>query len=180
MRGLMPDHLNPLPVGDRLPGVLLVDDVVQQFCSALDDVLAPVVLTLDSLPAYLDPDTTPQDVVAWLADWLGIVLDPRQSVAEQRDLLRRTAKLLRWRGTVRGLREAVEFVTGVAPEIIETGGAEWSDHAGMALPGRAGNEVIVRVRLDDPRRATVRRIEKAVAAVTPAHLRYVVEVVAST
>ena len=41
MRGLMPDHVNPLPVGDRLPGVFHNDEVVQDFCAGLDQVLAP-------------------------------------------------------------------------------------------------------------------------------------------
>jgi phage tail-like protein len=174
---MMAGQLNPLPVRDRLPGVLLTDEVVQQFCSALDDVLTPVVLTLDCLPAYLDPDTTPQDVVAWLAEWMGVVLDSRQSIAQQRQLLRRTAQLLRWRGTVRGIREAVEFAIGIEPEIVETGGAEWSANPGTALPGSEGNDVLVRVRTDDTSRGTARRIEAAVAAVTPAHIRYAVEVV---
>jgi phage tail-like protein len=179
-RGLMPDHPNPLPVRDRLPGVLSADLVTQQFCAGLDEALGPVVLTLDCLPAYLDPDTTPADMLGWLGDWLGVALDPRQSLDEQRDLLRRTGGLLRWRGTARGVREAVEFAVGVTPEIVETGAAEWSERPGTELPGTAGADLVVRVRLADTRRATVRRLEDAVAAVVPAHIRYAVEVVAAT
>jgi phage tail-like protein len=158
--------------------VLLTDEVVQEFCGALDDTLTPIVLTLDCLPAYFDPITTPQDMLGWLADWMGLTLDPRQSVAQQRHLLRKTAKLLRWRGTVRGLRDAVAFATGVVPEIIETGGTEWSERPDTALPGRAGNDVTVRLRVADPRSISVRRLKEVVAAVTPAHIRYSVEVVA--
>jgi phage tail-like protein len=179
MRALTPELVNPLPVGERLPGVLLTDEVVRQFCAAMDDVLTPVVLTLDCLPAYFDPLTTPHDMVEWLADWLGVVLDPRQSIAQQRHLLRKTAKLLRWRGTVRGLRDAVVFATGVVPEIIETGATEWSERPGTELPGRPGNEVIVRLRVDDPRSISVRRLRQTVAAVIPAHIRYEVDIVAA-
>lgn len=176
MRGSLEGHRNPLPVGPRLPGVLLSDDFVQRFCAGLDEVLGPVVLTLDCWTAYLDPDTTPQDMIAWLGGWLGVSPDPRQTPGQQRDLLRRTARLLRWRGTPRGLREAVEFVAGVAPEIVEPGGTDWSDHSGKALPGEEGDVVIVRVPLERAGRALVRRIEQVAATMTPAHLRCVVEV----
>lgn len=178
MRGLTTTLLNPLPVGDRLPGVLLTDEVVQQFCAALDDVLTPVVLTLDCLPAYFDPLTTPEDMVEWLADWMGVTLDQRQSMSQQRHLLRKTAKLLRWRGTVRGLRDAVAFATGIEPEIIESGGTEWSERPGTDLPGSVGNEVTVRLRVAELRSVNVRRLRQIVASVVPAHIRYTVEVVA--
>jgi phage tail-like protein len=177
VRGLTEGQINPLPVADRLPGVLLTDEVVQDLCGALDDVLTPIVLTLDCLPAYFDPITTPKDMITWLADWMGLRLDPRQSLAQQRHLLRKTAKLLRWRGTVRGLRDAVEFATGVVPEIIEPGGTEWSERPDTPLPGTGSNEVIVRLRVADTRRISVRRLTEVVAAVTPAHIRYSVEVV---
>jgi phage tail-like protein len=173
---LLEGRPNPLPVGPRLPGVLLTDHLVQQFCAGLDEVLAPVILTLDCWPAYLDPDTTPRDMIAWLGDWLGVVPDPRQTPEQQREFLRRTARLLRWRGTARGLREAVEFVTGVTPEIVEPGGAEWSERPGPPLPGGEGNVVTVRVPLAQAGRAAVRRIEQVANAMTPAHLRCVVEI----
>src|SRR3954447_10583514 len=115
MRGLIAGQRNPLPVGDGLPSVLLTDKVVTQFCSGLDEVLAPIVCTLDSWPAYLDPDTTPRDMLAWLGSWLGVTLDARQSAEQQREVLRRSVRLLRWRGTLRGLREAVALVAGVEP-----------------------------------------------------------------
>ena len=174
----MAGQLNPLPVRDRLPGVLLTDEVVQQFCSALDDVLTPVVLTLDCLPAYLDPDTTPQDVVAWLAEWMGVVLDSRQSIAAATPAAaahRATAALARHgardprSGRVRDRRRAGD-------RRDRRGGVV--GHPGTALPGSAGNEVTGAGRaIDDPSRGTLRRIEQAVAAVTPAHIRYAVEVV---
>jgi phage tail-like protein len=173
----MPGHLNPLPVGDRLPGVFDNDAVVQDFCAGLDEVLAPIVLTLDCLPAYLDPVTTPADMIGWLADWLGVNLDPRQSVAQQRHLLRKTAKLLQWRGTAKGLRDVVEFIVGVRPEIIETGGSQWSETPGTPLPGQPGDRVVVRLVVADPTQVDARRVGEIVAAITPAHIRYVIEIV---
>lgn len=175
MRGFVAGQVNPLPVAARLPGVLIDDDVAQHFCAGMDDVLAPIVVALDCLPAYLDPLTTPADLLPWLAEWLGLDLDPNESVARQRHLLRKTAKSLKWRGTLRGLRDAVEFLTGISPEVEEPGASDWSATAGAALPGRAGGEVVVRLRTDEPDEIDLHRVEEA-AAVLPAHLRCVIEV----
>ena len=57
MRGLVPDLISPHPLGSTLPVVFREDDFTQRFCAGLDDVLAPVIATLDSLPAYFDPAT---------------------------------------------------------------------------------------------------------------------------
>jgi phage tail-like protein len=175
VRGSVAGQVNPLPVGTRLPGVLIDDELARQFCGGMDEALAPVVLTLDCLPAYLDPLTTPADVLPWLAEWLGLELDPNESVARQRHLLRKTATSLRWRGTVRGLRDTVEFITGIRPEIEEPGASEWSATAGAALPGRPGTDVVVRLRTPEPDEIDLRRVEEAVAAVLPANLRCMFE-----
>jgi phage tail-like protein len=172
----VPGQVNPLPVGARLPGVLIDDDLARHFCGGMDEGLAPVVLTLDCLPAYLDPRTTPADLLPWLAEWLGLQLDPNESVARQRHLLRKTATSLKWRGTRRGLRDAVEFLTGIRPEIDEPGASEWSATPGAAMPGRPATEVVVRLRTDDPDEIDRHRVEAAIAAVLPANLRGVLEI----
>jgi phage tail-like protein len=184
MRALMPDQHSPQSVAAQLPGVYQGVFVVDGFCDALDDVLAPVLLTLDSMPAYLDPQTTPHDMLGWLAGWVGIALDPAPSADEQRTFVREAAQMLRWRGTARGLQEAIRLETGWAAEIEETGGTEWSSTPGAELPGEAGNRVIVRVTAAQPDlvdAGTVEEIvEHIVAASIPAHVGHRIEVVAST
>jgi phage tail-like protein len=176
VRGSVAGEVNPLPVGARLPGVLVDDDVARHFCAGMDEVLAPIVVALDCFPAYLDPLTTPADLLPWLADWLGLDLDPNESVARQRHLLRKTATSLKWRGTLRGLRDAVEFVTGISPEIEEPGASEWSATAGAALPGQPGGNILVRLRTDDPDAIDLHQAEETAAAAVPAHLRCLIEV----
>jgi hypothetical protein len=48
------------------------DTFTDRFCGALDTVLAPVFVTLDSLDAYVDPALTPDDFLAWLGDWVAV------------------------------------------------------------------------------------------------------------
>ena len=74
-RADVPGLTSPHPFGLMLPGVYHGDAYTQAFCEALDTVLAPVLLTLDSIPAYFDPDLAPADFVEWLATWVGLEID---------------------------------------------------------------------------------------------------------
>ncbi len=175
----MKGHSNPHSVSERLPGVYQYETFVHNLCAGLDDGLAPVVLTLDSFPAYLDPGTTPADMLSWLAGWIGVTLESGQAVDGQRRLVRQAVELLRWRGTAEGLREAIRTQVGVDPQIAETGGSEWSATPGTPLPGEPGNRVVVRLAVPDPGRIDVDRIENLVASWVPAHVAYRVEIVAA-
>ena len=61
MRGALPGLTPPFPLGETLPAVYRDKEFTQLLCQGLDEVLAPVLATLDSLPAYLDPATAPGD-----------------------------------------------------------------------------------------------------------------------
>jgi phage tail-like protein len=154
------------------------DDLVRRLCAALDEVLAPVVVTLDCLPAYLDPGTAPVDVRDWLAGWVGLDLPDGIADDLRRRLVGRAADLHRWRGTPRGVRAAVVAWTGVEPELVESGGASWSTVSGAPLPGTADPTLLVRLRVPESGRVDVERLEAVVAAAAPAHVRTSVEVVA--
>ncbi len=176
----MPDQPSPHSVADQLPGVYQGEQVVENFCGALDEVVSPVVLTLDSLPAYLDPQTTPSDMLAWLGGWLGISVTAAAPVGEQRALIREGAEMLRWRGTAKGLRAAIRLEIGLDAEIVETGATEWSATAGMPFPGEEGNSVIVRITAAEPETVDVGLVEDIVAANVPAHVGHRIEIVASS
>jgi len=122
MRGLVPGLASPYPIGETLPSVFRDDSFTQRWCSAMDDVIAPIIATLDSLPAYLDPATSPEDLLPWLAGWMGIVLDGHQSAERQRELVQIRVELLQWRGTARGVRAAVRALFEMEPELAESGG----------------------------------------------------------
>ena len=110
MRGLVPGLASPYPLGEILPSLYRDDYFAQNLCGGLDEVLAPIIATLDSLPAYLDPATAPDDMLGWLAGWMGIVLDGHQTAERQRELVQEGVDILQWRGTVRGVRAAVDRI----------------------------------------------------------------------
>lgn len=176
MRGFVTGLASPHPVGPRLPGIYQDDDLSQRICAALDEVIAPIFLTLDSLAAMLDPATTPQDMVDWLAGWVGITLAPGQSVQRQRELLAAGAELLRWRGTARGVRDAVRALLDVTPEVTETGGTEWSSTPGTELPGKPGARLSVTVTVADPEEIDEAELDAVIVAIKPAHVLHDVRI----
>jgi phage tail-like protein len=58
----------------------------------------------------LNPNTAPPETLEWLADWVGLALDPAWSPATRRVLLANAMRFFAWRGTVRGLTTALALV----------------------------------------------------------------------
>jgi phage tail-like protein len=178
-RGLVEDLDTPHPLWLMLPGLFQEDGFAGRLCGALDQVLAPVLSTLDCLDAYLDPDLTPVDFLDWLAGWVGIMLDQNWPESRRRALVGRAGELYRWQGTARGIAEHVALYTGVLPEISDSGGAAYSEAPDGPLPGRPMPEIVVRVRVADPGSIDLRHLEAIVVAAKPAHVAHQVEVAGS-
>ncbi len=165
----------PELLGRYLGEPLASDDFLRRFLGLLDPSLWPVVETLDSFAAYLDPFTSPPDFLAWLASWLDLSLDETWTLERQRRLVASAVVLYRWRGTRRGLVEHLAAYLGSAPEVIdETGGVEVAD-----APPPLTDEVspLFRVILDTrPDDAELRRLRSIVELAKPAHAGYRIEV----
>ena len=177
MRGHVPGLLSPYPLGPALPALYQDDAFAQDFLGALDEVLAPVVSTLDNLTAYLDPKLAPDDFLGWLSGWVGMALDETWDEGRRREAIARAVDLYRMRGTAAGLAAQVEIQTGGAVEIIENGATAWSVDAGGELPGSAEPQVVVRVAVPDPKGVDAARLDALVTAAKPAHVMHRIEVV---
>jgi hypothetical protein len=59
------------------------------------------------------------DFLAWLAGWLGLVLDQHWPEARRRELLKSAWRLYQLRGTPEGLRLHLQLYTGIDPQILE-------------------------------------------------------------
>ena len=182
--------INPHPLGDTLPGVYRDSWVDERrrtarepfgarFISALDEVLAPVLATLDNLEAYLDADTTPEDFLAWLGEWVAASVDASWPEDRRRAFVGQAAELYRRRGTAAGLRDHVLIHTGGLVEIVENGASSWSPKSDGKLPGSPEPVVVVRVTVDDPESIDRTKLEAMVHASKPAHVVHRVEIVGS-
>jgi phage tail-like protein len=80
---------------------------VMRFLHALEEVLDPIVATLDSLPAHLDVDLAPEHALAGLAAWLGVDEVETLPADQRREVVRRAGELGRLRGTRAGLELAL-------------------------------------------------------------------------
>lgn len=179
MRGEIDGLASAAPLGATLPGIYQDDDFTQRMVDAFDQVLAPILCTLDNIEAYFDPSLAPSDFAEWLASWVGLVLDESWPQDRRRSLVARSHEVFRWRGTARGLAEHVSLYTGVIPEVAESGGSSWSPTPGGELPGRAAPELTLTVRVADPSVVDTRTVEAIVAFAKPAHLKHRVKVVSS-
>src|SRR2546423_13197451 len=102
-RGLVKTLISPHPLANSLPALFQEDDFTQRFVSAFDAALAPVLATLDNLPAYLDPWLAPEDFLEWLASWFGMALDESWSLERRRGAGAQTLGLFPVRGAGGGL-----------------------------------------------------------------------------
>ncbi|MFI2228716.1 phage tail protein [Nocardia testacea] len=180
MRGTIDGLPSARPLGETVPAVYQQDWYTQQLCAAFDELLAPVFTTLDSFDAYLDPSTAPEDMLGWLAGWIGLTFVGRETEARRRDLVRAGVRTLAARGTARSVREAVAAVFDVEPEIEESGGIVASTTPGTPSPGNPHPLLTVRLVVTDRSAIDERRLDALVDAVKPAHIPHHVEVVTAT
>ncbi|MGW7465473.1 phage tail protein [Streptomyces xantholiticus] len=165
-RRIVPGLPTRHPLGAQLPGMYADDDLVQRLTDALDEVLAPVLGVLDSLPAYFDPRLAPDDFLALLAAWVGAEGEARGAVPRHAS-----------RGTVKGLGEQIRRVFGVTPEIEESGGTVASATALTPLPGAPQPHLTVRLRVPDAEAVDEAALSALVARNRPVHLPFTVEVI---
>jgi phage tail-like protein len=174
-RGLLEGLPSAFPMGPALPSLFQEDPFAQRFITAFDDALAPIMASLDNLTAYFDPWLAPEDFLQWLGTWLGLLLDESWPLERRRALLFRAVELYRIRGTVRGLRTQIEIATAGGVEIVDTGGAAFSQKAEASLPGSPNFALMVRVQVDNPERFSSGWLYALVAALKPAHVTHRVE-----
>ncbi len=178
---------NPHPLAETLPGVYRDSWIDERrrtarepfgprFIAAFDDVLAPILATLDNLDAYLDADTAPEDFLVWLGEWVAASVDAGWTEDRRRAFVGQAAELYRRRGTAAGLHDHLQIVTGGVVEIVENGASSWSARSDGKLPGSPEPVVVVRVTVDDPGSIDRARLDALVHASKPAHVVHRVEV----
>jgi len=177
MRGTVPGLESPVPFGPMLPAIYQEDEFSMRFVGGFDDVLAPVVLTLDCLIDYFDPALTPTDFLEWLANWVGIEVDEAWETDRRRAAVATAVEMYRMRGTISGLRANLEVLSGGRVEITDSGGVAWSTSPMGPLPGQESPRLAVRVTVPEVSDRTTKAIDAIVTAAKPAHVVHRVEAV---
>jgi phage tail-like protein len=177
MRGTIADLATAEPIVQMMPAVYQEDEFTGRFTAGLDDVIAPVLATLDCLDSYIDPTVAPQDFLDWLATWVAIPMHEDIPLERRRILVANAVRLHRMRGTVTGLRVQVELLTGGEVDLSDNGGVSWSITPGGPLPGEDTPRLAVRVRTADPGQVPLDVLEDVVTWAKPAHVVHRVEVV---
>jgi phage tail-like protein len=176
VRGAIPDLPTPHPLVNQLPVVYLEHDFLGRFLGALDEVIAPVLLLLDNLPAHLAPGTAPADMLGWVGGWLAVAPAPDQPLERRRELVASAMSRHRRRGTAEGLAELIRQELGVRAEIDETGGVSWTTDPGERPRREPAAAVRVRIRVPDLDGFDRDRLTRLVAAEVPAHVAYDIEI----
>ncbi|HEY0238897.1 MAG TPA: phage tail protein [Friedmanniella sp.] len=170
MRGQLEGVPSPHPLADTLPSMLREDAFARSLCGGFDEVLSPVLLTLDSFAAYLDLATAPADLLPWLAQWVGMAADHGQDPDLLRQQLRASREQHASRGTRRGIELAVRAAYGVAVQVEENGASGWSSEPGRPLPGDPEPSLRVTVRVARADQVDPDALDAFVASVKPAHV----------
>lgn len=176
-RGVVEGMPTRQPLAGMLPAVYAEDDFTGRFLAGLDEVVAPILATLDCFDAYLDPALAPADFLDWLATWVALPLQEGWGIERRRKLVAMAIVLHRTRGTATGMADLLETVTGGRVEVIESGGCVASSSPGGPLPGSPTADMTVRLIVADPSTVHSGRIDALITANKPAHMRHALEIV---
>lgn len=176
MRGMIAELASPHPLTDTLPSMLREDPFAGSLCASFDDLLAPVLLTLDTFANYLDPTTTPDDMIPWLAQWLGLGVDLDVEQSRQRHELQIAGPLNALRGTRASIVTELENALGLPVDVTESGAARWSLSPGGPLPGEPHEMLSIIVHPAEGEQVDLDRLDALIRSVKPAHVRHRVAV----
>jgi len=168
-----PDARNPFPLESQVPAMIAEDPMIRAFLAGLDEVWAPVVLTLDCFYAYLDPRTAPPDMVAFLGSWiLADTADTWDEATLREDVARAHARFALL-GTAQGVRDRLVPREAESVDIDDPGATlastmptnpqDWIDPA----------DPIVRIRVRTPAGTTdvmKQRLRMLIREFSPAHV----------
>ncbi|MEB3211607.1 MAG: phage tail protein, partial [Leptolyngbyaceae bacterium] len=99
---------------ELLPAIYREVDFMHRYLQMFEQALRPIFETTDALNRYLDPLTSPEALLPFLAHWVAWPIDELPLMPQQqRRLIRNAMTIYQWRGTRRGLRLFLHYATGL-------------------------------------------------------------------
>ncbi len=87
-------------------------DFFERFVNLFEGILTPLEDRVANAHLVMDARTAPEEALEWLGSWIGLSFDPAYPTDRRRDLLAVAPRLFRVRGTLLGLKLALDVVTG--------------------------------------------------------------------
>ncbi|MEU9663562.1 phage tail protein [Streptomyces chartreusis] len=176
MRAAVTGLRTPYPLISLLPSVYQDDSFTHRFTAGLDDVVAPIINTLDCLDAYLDPKLAPKDFVTWLASVVGAELQEGWPLVRRRAVTSNTVAAHKARGTAAGLTARIFQATGVNVEIDDPGGVVTSRAPNSEYPPSGNTVLVIRIAPQDETDVDPADLDVLIRDCLPAYLPYRMEV----
>lgn len=172
-RGHVDDLETPFPLIQSVPPMLAQDAFVQRMMPAFDDILAPIISTLDCLDSYFDPEITPDDFLRYLSSWVNSHTENEMSVPGLRHSVATAVSMSAWRGTISSLQTrffpfdldsiVLEEGGGVTVSTTATDPETWPDAAPMVAT------VTITPNKDNPN--SIDNVIQLMKDYAPAHLQ---------
>jgi phage tail-like protein len=94
-------------------------DQFRRFLFLFQHMMTTVTERIDGIPSLTDPMTSDPRFLPWISSWVGFELDESLPLHQQRELVRRSIRLYRTRGTRRGVEEMIMVLTATEVRIEE-------------------------------------------------------------
>jgi phage tail-like protein len=109
----LPDLYSETRFGDAAdaPGPSTPADFLERFLTTFESILTPLEDRIARADLLTDPRTVPEEALEWLGSWVGLSFDGGYPTAQRRRLLREAANLYPKRGTLAGLKQALDIAT---------------------------------------------------------------------
>jgi phage tail-like protein len=93
-------------VGESTPA-----DFLERFLTTFESILTPLEDRIARADLLTDPRTVPEEALDWLGSWIGVSFEGGYPSSQRRRLLREAATLYSRRGTLAGLKQALDIAT---------------------------------------------------------------------
>jgi len=94
-------------------------DQFRRFLFLFQHLMTTVTEKIDRIPSLTNPMTADPTFLPWIASWVNFALDESLPLHQQRELVRRSIRLHRTRGTQAGIEEMIRVLTSAPVAVIE-------------------------------------------------------------